>query len=141
MSSSGASFDLSTVFHAVATAIPNNRVLIWRDLDPTYAQMDARIDGIAHYSTSLGLGCHTERDQLRGHQSGQDHMGLYLRNGNEYLEAMVAGYRARVAPFNVNYRYVEEELLYLLTDSRPGRWCTARSSPRTSPPSATGCPS
>ena len=118
MSSSGASFDLSTVFHAVATAIPNNRVLIWRDLDLTYAQMDARIDGIAHYLTSLGLGCHTERDQLRGHQSGQDHMGLYLRNGNEYLEAMVAGYRARVAPFNVNYRYVEEELLYLLTDSK-----------------------
>jgi fatty-acyl-CoA synthase len=31
---------------------------------------------------------------------------------------MVAGYRARVAPFNVNYRYVEEELLYLLTDAR-----------------------
>jgi acyl-CoA synthetase (AMP-forming)/AMP-acid ligase II len=31
---------------------------------------------------------------------------------------MVAGYRARVAPFNVNYRYVEDELLYLLTDAR-----------------------
>jgi fatty-acyl-CoA synthase len=44
-------------------------------------------------------------------------MGLYMRNGNEYLEAMVAGYRARVAPFNVNYRYVEEELLYLLADA------------------------
>jgi fatty-acyl-CoA synthase len=54
---------------------------------------------------------------LAGHQSGQDHVGLYMRNGNEYLEAMVAGYRARVAPFNVNFRYVEEELLYLLTDS------------------------
>jgi fatty-acyl-CoA synthase len=63
------------------------------------------------------LGCHTERDQLSGHESGQDHIGLYVRNGNEYLEAMVAGYRARVAPFNVNFRYVEEELLYLLGDS------------------------
>ncbi len=31
---------------------------------------------------------------------------------------MVAGYRARVAPFNVNYRYVEEELLYLLGDAK-----------------------
>ena len=41
-----------------------------------------------------------------------------MRNGNQYLEAMVAGYRARVAPFNVNYRYVEEELLYLLADSQ-----------------------
>jgi fatty-acyl-CoA synthase len=41
-----------------------------------------------------------------------------MRNGNQYLEAMVAGYRARVAPFNVNYRYVEEELLYLLGDAK-----------------------
>lgn len=30
---------------------------------------------------------------------------------------MIGSYRARVAPFNVSYRYVEEELLYLLKDS------------------------
>jgi 3-oxocholest-4-en-26-oate---CoA ligase len=117
MGSSDVSFDLSSVFHTVATTLPDHRVLIWRDLELTYAQMDARIDGVAHYLTSQGLGCHTEREHLQPHQSGQDHIGLYLRNGNEYLEAMTAGYRARVAPFNVNYRYVEEELLYLLTDS------------------------
>jgi acyl-CoA synthetase (AMP-forming)/AMP-acid ligase II len=118
MSSSAAGFDLSTVFRTVAETIPDKQVLVWRDLRLTYAQADARIDGIAHYLTSHGLGCHTERDQLANHQSGQDHMGLYLRNGNEYLEAMVAGYRARVAPFNVNFRYVEEELLYLLADAK-----------------------
>ncbi|TGD90024.1 acyl-CoA synthetase [Mycolicibacterium sp. CH28] len=116
--SSGVSFDLSSVFHTVATTLPDSRVLVWRNVDLTYAQMDARIDGVAHYLTAQGLGCHTERDQLQPHESGQDHLGLYLRNGNEYLEAMVAGYRARVAPFNVNYRYVEEELLYLLNDSK-----------------------
>ena len=112
------SFNLSNVFHTVATTIPDQRVVVWRDKRLTYAQMDDRIDGIAHYLTAQGLGCHTERDQLAGHQCGQDTMGLYLRNGNEYLEAMVAGYRARVAPFNVNYRYVEEELLYLLSDAK-----------------------
>ncbi|MFM9035930.1 MAG: acyl-CoA synthetase [Mycobacterium sp.] len=114
---SATDFDLSTVFRTVARTIPDNRVMIWRDQELSYAQMDARIDGIAHYLAGQGLGAHTERDQLANHQSGQDHMGLYLRNGNEYLEAMVAAYRARVAPFNVNFRYVEEELLYLLADS------------------------
>ena len=114
---SDATFDLSTVFRTVAETIPDGTVLVWRDLRLTYAQMDARIDGIAHYLVSRGLGCHTERSELAGHQSGQDHVGLYMRNGNQYLEAMVAGYRARVAPFNVNYRYVEEELLYLLGDA------------------------
>ncbi len=66
---------------------------------------------------SAGLGTHAERDGLAGHESGQDHLGIYLRNGNEYLESMIGSYRARVAPFNVSYRYVEEELLYLLKDS------------------------
>ena len=112
------SFNLSTVFHTVATTIPDQQVMVWRDKRLTYSQTDDRIDGIAHYLAAQGLGCHTERDQLAGHQCGQDTMGLYLRNGNEYLEAMVAGYRARVAPFNVNYRYVEEELLYLLSDAK-----------------------
>ena len=115
---SDATFDLSTVFRTVAETIPDSKVLIWRDLRLTYGQMDTRIDGIAHYLASQGLGCHTERAELAGHQSGQDHVGLYMRNGNQYLEAMVAGYRARVAPFNVNYRYVEEELLYLLGDAK-----------------------
>ena len=43
---------------------------------------------------------------------------MYLHNGNEYLESMLGAFKARVAPFNVNYRYVAEELRYLLTDSR-----------------------
>ena len=118
MTNGPASFDLSTIFRTVAQTIPDKQVLVWRDRRLTYAQMDARIDGVAHYLASRGLGSHIERNQLANHQSGQDHMGLYLRNGNEYLEAMVAGYRARVAPFNVNFRYVEEELLYLLADAK-----------------------
>lgn len=111
-------FNLATVFATVAAAVPDQEVLVWKDRRLTYAQVDARADGLAHFLVERGLGCHTERDGLAGHESGQDHLGLYLRNGNEYLEGMVAGYRARVAPFNVNYRYVEEELLYLLTDAR-----------------------
>ncbi len=105
-----AGFNLSTVFATLVKALPDHRVLIWRGREWTYAQLDARVDGVAHYLASVGLGCHTERDRLQGHESGQDHVGLYLRNGNEYLESMIGAYRARVAPFNVNYRYVEAEL-------------------------------
>jgi 3-oxocholest-4-en-26-oate---CoA ligase len=111
-------FNLSDVFRTVATTIPDHTYLVWRDRRLTYAQADARVDGFARYLTSVGLGCHTERAALEGHESGQDHLGIYLRNGNEYLEAMTGSYRARVAPFNVSYRYVESELGYLLTDSK-----------------------
>ncbi len=110
-------FNLSTVFRAVAEAVPDQEVLIWREHRFTYADLDARIDGVAHFLVEQGLGCHTERGDLAPHESGQDAVGLYLRNGNEYLEAMVGSYRARAVPVNVNFRYVEEELRYLLLDS------------------------
>jgi 3-oxocholest-4-en-26-oate---CoA ligase len=115
---SGQGFNLSAVFDTVARAVPDQEVLVWRDLRFTYRELNARIDGVAHYLVERGLGCHTERADLAGHLSGQDHVGLYLRNCNQYLESMVAGFRARVAPLNVNYRYVEEELLYLLLDAQ-----------------------
>jgi fatty-acyl-CoA synthase len=111
------SFDLSTVFATVAEAVADQTFMVWRDRRLTYAQFDARVDGFAHFLVASGLGVHTERAALAGHESGQDHLGIYLRNGNEYLEAMIGGFRARVAPFNVSYRYVEDELRYLLTDS------------------------
>ncbi|GAA4752487.1 acyl-CoA synthetase [Nocardioides endophyticus] len=111
-------FNLSTVFSTVAAAVPDQVVLVWRDRRVTYAEMDARSTGFASLLVQHGLGSHVGREELAGHESGQDHLGIYLHNGNEYIEAMVGSFRARVAPFNVNYRYVEEELVYLLTDAR-----------------------
>lgn len=111
-------FNLATVFETVAAAVPDQEVLVWRDRRMTYSEVDARATGLARLLVERGLGCHADRDGLAGHESGQDHLGIYLYNGNEYLEAMVGSFRARVAPFNVNYRYVEEELVYLLNDAR-----------------------
>lgn len=110
-------FDLSSVFSTVADAIPEHTLLVWRNRHYTYGEINTRADGVAQYLTSRGLGCHTERKDLQGHQSGQDHLGIYLRNGNQYLESMIAEFRARVAPFNVSYRYVEDELVDLLENA------------------------
>jgi acyl-CoA synthetase (AMP-forming)/AMP-acid ligase II len=114
---SGTNFNLSDVFGTVANAIPESTFLVWRGRRLSYGEVDRRVDGFANYLASVGLGAHTERHALAGHESGQDHLGIYLRNGNEYLEAMIGSYRARVAPFNVSYRYVEDELVHLLTDA------------------------
>lgn len=63
------------------------------------------------------MGHHIERANLKNWESGQDHLALYLHNGNEFIEGMLGAYKARVAPFNVNYRYINEELSYLLNDA------------------------
>lgn len=117
MSATATEFNLSRVFSTVAEAVPDQEVLVWRDRRLTYRAMEARIDGIAHYLAGAGLGRHTPRAELTGHEIGQDTVGLYLRNGNEYPEAMLASYRAGAIGFNINYQYVEEELVYLLNDA------------------------
>lgn len=112
-------FNLSTVFDTVAGAVPDQEVLVWGERRFRYRETNERVTRLAHYLAGQGLGCRAPRDRLAGHESGQSHLGLYLRNGNEYLEGMVASYRARVAPYNINYRYVADELHYVLRDAEP----------------------
>ncbi|MDP3894014.1 acyl-CoA synthetase [Nocardioides sp.] len=112
-----AGFNLSEVFSTVARAAPDHEFLIWRGRRFTFGELDARATGLAHHLVGAGLGLHTERSALGGHECGQDMVGLYLRNGNEYLESMVGCFRARAVPFNVNFRYVDEELAYLFRDA------------------------
>ncbi len=111
-------FNLATVNEAVAEAVADREAIVFRDRRITYRQLTERTRRFANFVTGHGLGTHTEREALADWESGQDHLGIYLYNGNEYLEAMVGAFKARVAPFNVNYRYVDEELVYLLNDAR-----------------------
>ncbi len=46
-------------------------------------------------------------------------LAVYLHNGPEYLEALLGAHKARVTPFNVNYRYTADELAYLFADAEP----------------------
>jgi 3-oxocholest-4-en-26-oate---CoA ligase len=112
-------FNLALTFETVAQAVPDRECLVWGERRLTYGAVAKRSRRLASYLADRGLGAHVERSELRGHQSGQDHLALALYNGNEYLEGMIGSYRARVAPFNVNYRYVGEELRYLLADAAP----------------------
>jgi 3-oxocholest-4-en-26-oate---CoA ligase len=110
-------FSLAEVHEAIAATRPDEECLVFRDRRLTWTQLTDRTRRLANHLIGEGLGCHTERAQLAGHESGQDQLAIYLHNGNEYLECMLGSFKARVAPFNVNYRYVAEELRYLLLDA------------------------
>ena len=134
-------FNLAQVHEAVEATVPDRDCV---DLPRSAADVPPvrrPVPSARQRAPAPGLGEVTPRDQLGGHESGQDHLAIYLHNGNEYLEAMLGSYKARVAPFNVNYRYVAEELRYLLDGLRGReRSCTTRPSPRCSTRSATDCP-
>jgi fatty-acyl-CoA synthase len=105
--------NLAVIHEAIAAAIPERECVVFRDRRFTWAQLTDRSRRLACVLRRHGLGCRRERGDLAGWESGQDHVALYLYNGNEYLEAMLGAFKARTAPFNVNYRYVDEELEYL----------------------------
>jgi acyl-CoA synthetase (AMP-forming)/AMP-acid ligase II len=110
-------FNLAEVHEAVAAANPDRPAIIWRDRSWSYAELTDRSRRFANALLGRGIGVHRQRAELAGHESGQDQVALYLHNGNEYLEAMIGSFKARAAPFNVNYRYVAEELRYLLDNA------------------------
>ncbi len=117
MTAPSTQFTVPAAADAVAAVIGDREFIIQGNRRYTYTQVVERSNRLAAYLHTRGLGCKKERSELAGHEVGQDLLGIYAHNGPEYVEAMLGAWRARVAPFNVNYRYVKNELHYLLADS------------------------
>src|SRR5436853_6002839 len=97
-------YNLADLWERVVDTVPERESLICGDRRLTYAQADERANRLAHHLAEQGVG-------------PGDHVALYLYNGTEYVEGMLAAFKLRAVPVNVNYRYVEEELRYLLDDA------------------------
>ena len=67
----------------------------------TYAEMEERANRLAHYLRSEGIG-------------PGDHVGIYAYNSAEWVEALWAIFKLRAVWININYRYVAEELRYIV---------------------------
>src|SRR5215468_2570673 len=112
-------FNLAQVHEAIGAAIPDKECIVFRDRRLSWREVTDRTRRLANVLGGAGLGARADgRAGLAGHESHEDHLAIYLYNGNEYLESMVGAFKARVAPINVNYRYVAEELQYLLDNSQ-----------------------
>jgi acyl-CoA synthetase (AMP-forming)/AMP-acid ligase II len=110
--------DVSHIHEAIAAAVPDRECIVWRDRHLTWAEVTNRTRRLANLLLAHDLGVHADPTSVAPWESAQDHLALYMTNCNEYLEGMLGGYKARVAPFNVNYRYVADEIAYLLRDAR-----------------------
>ncbi|MEV6651953.1 acyl-CoA synthetase [Streptomyces sp. NPDC051219] len=104
-------YNLADLFESVVDVVPDREALVYVDHPGTgaerrltYAQLDVAANRIAHHLLDSGI------------EPGE-HLGLHLYNGIEYLQTVLACLKARIVPVNVNYRYVEEELVYLYRDA------------------------
>jgi acyl-CoA synthetase (AMP-forming)/AMP-acid ligase II len=97
-------FNLADMWERVADTVPDHEALVCADRHVTFAEADVRTTRLANALAEQGIG-------------PGDHVACYLYNSNEYLEVMIAAFKLRAVPINVNYRYVEDELRYLLDDA------------------------
>lgn len=111
--------NLGQLVTAIAAQVPDRPAVLQGERKLSYRELVERSTRLARYLSDRGLGCYASRAQLAGHEVGQHLLAQYLHNGAEYLEGLVGSYLARVAPFNVNYRYRADELTHLLTDAAP----------------------
>lgn len=96
--------NLADLFEHVADTVPDRLALVAGEVRLTYRELDERANRVAHWLIDQGV------------RPGQ-HVGVLSWNRAEWLETMIGCFKARVAPVNVNYRYVERELAHLLADA------------------------
>ncbi|NGO42630.1 acyl-CoA synthetase [Streptomyces ureilyticus] len=104
-------YNLADLFESIVDVVPDREALVYIDHPGTgaerrltYAELDAAANRIAHHLIDNGV------------RPGE-HLGLHLYNSVEYLQTVLGCLKARIVPVNVNYRYVEEELVYLYRDA------------------------
>ncbi|MER5928780.1 acyl-CoA synthetase [Streptomyces sp. NPDC002054] len=104
-------YNLADLFESVVDVVPDREALVYVDHPGTgaerrltYRELDEAANRLAHHLLDSGL-------------TAGEHLGLHLYNGVEYLQTVLACLKARLVPVNVNYRYVEEELVYLYNDA------------------------
>lgn len=96
--------NLADMFEAVAAAVPERTAIVNGDVRLSYSDLDERTDRLASVLADAGVGM-------------GDFVGIQLPNGNEYLEVMIAAFKLRAVPININYRYTGDELRYLYADA------------------------
>lgn len=105
---------LAAVHDVLASAVPERDMLVWKDVRRSYGEVRRRTTGLARFLAAHGLGAQRERRDLARWECGQSPVALVMHNRCEYIESMLACYRARAVPFNVNHHYTPGELRSLL---------------------------
>jgi acyl-CoA synthetase (AMP-forming)/AMP-acid ligase II len=97
-------WNIADLIERIVDLAPEREALVCGSARRTYAQLEERSNRLANHLASRGLG-------------PGDHIGIYAFNCVEFVESMLAAYKLRAVPINVNYRYVEDELRYLFDNA------------------------
>jgi acyl-CoA synthetase (AMP-forming)/AMP-acid ligase II len=93
-------WNFADVWEVVAEQIPDAPAQLHGEIRRSWTEFDRRANGVAAALLEHGA---TEQDKV----------AQYLYNGPEYIESMFGAFKAGLVPINTNYRYQDDELVYL----------------------------
>lgn len=92
------------IFEAHADEFPDVVAISYGDRDITWSQYEDSAARLASALSASGLGRESK-------------VGMFMYNCPEYLITQFAAFKQRITPVNVNYRYLDDELHYLLENA------------------------
>src|SRR5512146_1638401 len=92
------------IWEAISDAVPGHPAVVQGDRRVLWRDYEARAARLAQALLDAGLGPHAK-------------VGMYLYNSPEYCETNFAAMKIRGIPINVNYRYLDDELAYLIDNA------------------------
>ncbi len=96
--------NIADLFEHAVDAVPERTALIVGDRRLTYAELEAEANRLAHHLAAQGIGV-------------GDHVGVYSKNSIEHVVALLATFKLRAISININFRYVEGELDYIVDNA------------------------
>lgn len=93
-------WNFADVWEVIADELPDAQCQVQGDRRLSWREFDRRANGLARTLLDAGV-------------SEQDKVAQYLHNCPEYLESVFAAFKAGLVPINTNYRYLDDELVYL----------------------------
>jgi len=105
---------IADLFTEVAATAAERTSIVWGNRRDTYADTRAHVEGLAAALLTHGIGGSGPDPDAPRWTCRQDRVAVLLHNRPEHLEALLACWRARAVPFNVNYHYTPTEVADLL---------------------------
>ena len=102
----------ATIWESLAAAVGDADAVIQGPRRLSWTAYDDEAARFAGFIRSHGIGGETSTPV-----QGQAKLGMYLYNSPEYLIAQYGAFKERLVPINVNYRYLDNELAYLIDNA------------------------
>ena len=101
---SAMAFNIADLFERAVDTVPDRMAMAVGDVHLTFRELDDAANRFANHLRSEGIG------------SG-DHIGIYGQNSAEWIIAALGAYKVSAVPININFRYVEDELVYIFDNA------------------------